>query len=213
MTAWHVDDDLARRYALGLADLALAASLESHVITCRSCRERLAPNVAAERLTRIWDAVTARLDHPVPTAGETGESRLDAAGPSLGCPPHATAAAPVEVAVKPLGSMTAPTQLVLRALLKDPDRERYGLELSEASGLSTGTLYPILSRLEQAGWVESRWEDPARHESAHRPRRRLYRITPDGAEHARTALADAYRAARNPRIGWTGTPAMEGGQA
>jgi len=46
----------------------------------------------------------------------------------------------------------------------------------ESTGLSSGTLYPILMRLDEAGWLESRWEkvDPAR---VGRPRRRLYRIT------------------------------------
>ena len=42
-------------------------------------------------------------------------------------------------------------------------------------------------------WLESRWEDPAEHEAAGRPRRRYYRFTPDGAERARLALEPARR--------------------
>jgi DNA-binding PadR family transcriptional regulator len=86
--------------------------------------------------------------------------------------------------------MTIPTQLVLRALLEHPTRERYGLDLSQAAGLATGTIHPILARLEGLGWVESWWEDidPA---AEGRPRRRYYRLTPDGAERARHALASA----------------------
>ncbi|GAA0485423.1 hypothetical protein Ade02nite_08920 [Paractinoplanes deccanensis] len=86
--------------------------------------------------------------------------------------------------------MTLQTQMVLRALLEDPTHERYGLELSTASGLPSGTIHPILARLEKLGWLESHWEDidPAREG---RPRRRYYRLSPDGAEHARTALDDA----------------------
>ena len=54
--------------------------------------------------------------------------------------------------------------------------------------LASGTLYPILLRLESAGWLASRWEsvDPS---EAGRPRRRLYRITPGGLRRASEAFA------------------------
>lgn len=108
--------------------------------------------------------------------------------------------------------MTLQTQLVLRALLEDPAQQRYGLELCELAGLPSGTIYPILARLEQVGWVDSRWEDPAVHEKAGRPRRRFYRITQEGAEQAREALARAYRSRRQPLPGWAAAlPAAEGG--
>ncbi|WUO17874.1 PadR family transcriptional regulator [Streptomyces sp. NBC_00289] len=107
--------------------------------------------------------------------------------------------------------MTLQTQLVLRALLEDPGRQRYGLELCELAGLPSGTIYPILARLEQAGWVESTWEDPAVYEKSGRPRRRFYRITHEGAEQAREALARTYRSRRQPLPGWVAVrPAAEG---
>lgn len=86
--------------------------------------------------------------------------------------------------------MTIQTQLVLRALLEHPTRQMYGLEICESAGLASGTIHPILARLEGLGWVESTWEDidPAK---AGRPKRRYYRLSPDGAEHARQALASA----------------------
>jgi PadR family transcriptional regulator len=87
--------------------------------------------------------------------------------------------------------MTLPTQLVLRTLLEEPTRERYGLELGQAAGLPSGTIHPILARLERMGWLESAWGDADPHEQG-RPRRRYYRLTPDGAERARNALARAY---------------------
>jgi DNA-binding PadR family transcriptional regulator len=90
--------------------------------------------------------------------------------------------------------MTLPTQLVLRALLKDPTREMYGLQVCAEAELPSGTIHPILARLEQADWVESRWEDINPHAEG-RPRRRYYRITPYGAEQARDALARATRSA------------------
>jgi DNA-binding IclR family transcriptional regulator len=50
----------------------------------------------------------------------------------------------------------------------------YGLDIAKASGLFAGSFYPTLLRLEQAGWIESRWEDDA----APYPRRRQYRVKP-----------------------------------
>jgi PadR family transcriptional regulator, regulatory protein PadR len=95
--------------------------------------------------------------------------------------------------------MTLQTQLVLRAMLEDPAAQRYGLELCEVTGLPSGTIYPIVARLEQAGWLASSWEDPAEHVEEGRPRRRYYRLTDDGAEQARDALARAYRPRKQAR--------------
>jgi PadR family transcriptional regulator, regulatory protein PadR len=86
--------------------------------------------------------------------------------------------------------MTLPTQLVLRALLEDPAQEMYGLQICQVAGLPSGTIHPILARLEGIGWLESRWEETDPHRQG-RPRRRYYRLTPDGAEQARVALAQA----------------------
>ena len=84
--------------------------------------------------------------------------------------------------------MTMPTQLVLLTLLAEPERELYGLELSELAGLATGTIHPILARLEGVGWLRSRWEetDPRRQG---RPRRRYYQLNPDSIASVRAALA------------------------
>ena len=90
----------------------------------------------------------------------------------------------------PAPRMTLPTQLVLRALLAKPTEEIYGLQVCTEAGLPSGTIHPILSRLEKLGWLESRWED-IKPEVEGRPRRRYYRLTEDGAERARVALAQA----------------------
>ena len=87
--------------------------------------------------------------------------------------------------------MTIPTQWVLRALLADPSRELYGLEIGTAADLPSGTVHPILARLEGVGWLESRWEDVDPREQG-RPARRYYRLTSAGVEAARQALAAAY---------------------
>jgi PadR family transcriptional regulator PadR len=86
--------------------------------------------------------------------------------------------------------MTLPTQLVLRALLAEPTREMYGLQVCAQAGLPSGTIHPILARLEGLGWLESYWEDVNTHEEG-RPRRRYYKLTEDGAERARISLAQA----------------------
>ena len=99
--------------------------------------------------------------------------------------------------------MTVQTQLVLQALLRDPGRELYGLELSEETGLLPGTAYPILLRLEGAGWVSSRWEDidPTIEK---RPARRYYSLTMSGAAEASAALATARRPSRTALRGLAG---------
>src|SRR5579859_3768878 len=86
--------------------------------------------------------------------------------------------------------MTIPVQLVLRALLEEPGQEMYGLQICTAAGLPSGTIHPILARLEGVGWLESRWEQADPHAQG-RPRRRYYRLTGAGAEAARGALARA----------------------
>lgn len=81
--------------------------------------------------------------------------------------------------------MTIPTQLVLRALVESD--EAYGAELGAQTHLPSGTVHPILARLEGIGWVVSRWEDidPA---TEGRPARRYYRLTAEGRAQATAAL-------------------------
>src|SRR5262245_34691052 len=83
--------------------------------------------------------------------------------------------------------MTLTTQLVLYTLLEAPEREWYGLELAREAGVATGTLHPILARLENLGWLASRWEEIDTHEEG-RPRRRYYRLEPNAKAHVLAAL-------------------------
>jgi DNA-binding PadR family transcriptional regulator len=68
----------------------------------------------------------------------------------------------------------------------------YGLELAEHTGLKSGSLYPILIRLDERGLLESRWIEPA---APGRPPRHAYRILPAGLQ----ALADAESAPAGAR--------------
>jgi PadR family transcriptional regulator, regulatory protein PadR len=86
--------------------------------------------------------------------------------------------------------MTLPTQLVLRALLAEPAQEMYGLQICAEAGLPSGTIHPILARLEGFGWLESRWEDTDPSQQG-RPRRRYYKLSQAGALRARHALDHA----------------------
>jgi DNA-binding PadR family transcriptional regulator len=99
--------------------------------------------------------------------------------------------------------MTIPTQLVLETLMAAPQRERYGLEIGEQAGLRSGTVHPILARLEAYGWLSSRWEDIDASVEG-RPARRYYVLTADGVQAARAALARAHRPAAvrlRPQVG------------
>jgi len=84
--------------------------------------------------------------------------------------------------------MTTTTVLVLHALVEAPETERYGLEVMAMTALPSGTVFPILARLEGLEWLESGWEDidPS---VAGRPRRRYYRLTHEGSQAADAALA------------------------
>ena len=88
--------------------------------------------------------------------------------------------------------MTLSTQLVLQAFLEDPTQELYGLEIGAAAGLPSGTVHPILARLEGLGWMESRWEEIEPRLQG-RPSRRYYQLTASGVQNARDALARSYR--------------------
>lgn len=68
---------------------------------------------------------------------------------------------------------------VLSLFADASSQELSGADVHRLTGLASGTLYPILMRFEQAGWLESRWEevDPRQ---AGRPRKRFYRITGSG---------------------------------
>jgi len=88
--------------------------------------------------------------------------------------------------------MSLQTLRVLEAFLANPTQQLSGAEVHRSCGLASGTLYPILLRLESAGWFVSRWEsiDPS---SAGRPRRRLYRLTSAGLKRASEVFASFNR--------------------
>jgi PadR family transcriptional regulator PadR len=85
--------------------------------------------------------------------------------------------------------MTGPTLKVLAELLRQPMKDVSGADVARSTGLASGTLYPILIRLESAKWVTSCWEEVEPSE-VKRPRRRLYRLTGEGQRNARAAFVE-----------------------
>jgi PadR family transcriptional regulator PadR len=104
--------------------------------------------------------------------------------------------------------VTEPTVAVLRVLIGTVE-PIWGLRVIKSTGLKAGSVYPILGRLEEGGWLVGEWESA---EERSGPRRRLYRLTSDGRREAAAVVAaydlkaaQASAGVRGPRVvtGWT----------
>jgi PadR family transcriptional regulator PadR len=78
---------------------------------------------------------------------------------------------------------------VAATMLEDPDGKHWGYQTSKRSGIRSGVLYPILSRMLDEGWVTDGWEDPNTIEG--RPPRRYYELTSLGTARMGALLAEA----------------------
>jgi len=123
-TAWHLDQDLVRRYAAGATDGVIAASVEAHLMACGECRRRLAPAVERTRLDRVWTEIADVVDTPRVAVSERllrllgvrpDTARLLAATPSLRAPWLGAVAAVLVFAALAAGS-DPHSQLVFLAL-------------------------------------------------------------------------------------------------
>ena len=72
---------------------------------------------------------------------------------------------------------------------------QFGFDIMEETGLTSGTVYPALDRLESAGYLRSKWEDAAVAHAEGRPARRYFTLTASGAATLRAALG-RYKALR-----------------
>lgn len=79
--------------------------------------------------------------------------------------------------MSPRLNLTYPTALVLQALTRG---FHYGFDIMDATGLPSGTVYPILRRLDREALLESAWEKPSTAQREQRPPRRYYEITAAG---------------------------------
>jgi PadR family transcriptional regulator PadR len=85
--------------------------------------------------------------------------------------------------------LSSQTLKVLGALISSPRDELSGSEIGRMTKIASGTLYPILLRLERSKWLESRWEND-NPSTLGRPRRRFYRVTPLGEKNAKEAFRE-----------------------
>jgi DNA-binding PadR family transcriptional regulator len=76
---------------------------------------------------------------------------------------------------------------------------RFGFDIMAATGLTSGTVYPALDRLEQLGLLRSHWEDEADAHAEGRPARRYFRLTAAGAKALEAAL-ERFRALKPVRV-------------
>lgn len=82
-----------------------------------------------------------------------------------------------------------PMLRVMKVFLEHPKNDLAGSDIWKQTGVFTGTLYPMLMRLERTGLLESKWEELDPREAG-RPRKRLYRLTAIGYNRTRAALAE-----------------------
>ena len=86
---------------------------------------------------------------------------------------------------------------LLAALLEARQRWSHGYRLASLTGIRSGTLYPLLIRLEAQGFLEAEWQQPA---ASGRPPRHAYRLTAAGQRLAQEQALDPAA----PRVGWRG---------
>ena len=85
---------------------------------------------------------------------------------------------------------------LLRSLMDAPRKWHHGYELSKATELLSGTLYPILMRLSERGFLEHKWLPS---QESGRPPRHVYRLTAAGAAHAKEQFVLCEEAGAIPR--------------
>ena len=89
--------------------------------------------------------------------------------------------------------MSPQTVLVLKEFLQEPSYWNYGYDISQSTGLKSGTLYPILMRLADRALLETRWETV----EAGKPPRHMYKLTASGLQYARQECVSNKR---RPRV-------------
>ena len=83
-------------------------------------------------------------------------------------------------------ALSRPARTLLAALLAAPNGWRHGYDLQSETGLKSGTLYPLLVRLEAQGYLEAEWRQPV---ASGRPPRHAYRLSAEGQRLARAQAA------------------------
>ncbi len=105
------------------------------------------------------------------------------------------------------GYLSISAAIILQALANG---YRYGFDIMDITGLPSGTIYPALRRLEDSGFVTSKWEKQTIAQQEMRPPRKYYELTRRG-EDALTEAAKRYRLLEQTRATQTTKPAKERG--
>jgi len=90
-------------------------------------------------------------------------------------------------------NMSPQTRLILSLLSSQPQAWRYGYDLARETGLKSGTLYPLLIRLADQGFLEAEWRQPLQ---PGRPSRHAYRLTEPGLALSAERASNVTSAAR-----------------
>ena len=93
-------------------------------------------------------------------------------------------------------ALSGHARALLAALAEAGSGWRHGYDLARSTGLRSGTLYPLLIRLEAQGYLEAEWQPSA---AAGRPPRHAYRLTASGRELAQRETGGE-RPATPPRL-------------
>lgn len=91
-------------------------------------------------------------------------------------------------------ALSAHAKRILAALLASGTSWSHGYELARIADVKSGTLYPLLIRLEEQGYLEAEWQQPA---ERGRPARHAYRLTASGIKLARDNPSDQATANRS----------------
>lgn len=88
------------------------------------------------------------------------------------------------------------------ALMAAPDDRHWGYQLSRASGVRSGAMYPRLTQMLDEGWLADGWESVE--EAAGRPPRRYYTLTDRGRAELGALLdrATSDERFRGMNLGW-----------
>lgn len=79
-------------------------------------------------------------------------------------------------------ALSPQARAILAALLEAGESWSHGYDLARRADLKSGTLYPLLIRLEAQGHLEAEWQEPP---EPGRPPRHAYRLTAAGVQLAR----------------------------
>jgi PadR family transcriptional regulator, regulatory protein PadR len=102
-------------------------------------------------------------------------------------------------------------EVFIQAFQARDDDDLHGWAIMKATGRSGPTIYGVLDRLEDMGWIVGNWQDPGPGQAT--PRKRMYRLTPAGEAGATELLRERRPEALSPitaRRGWRPVPGQAG---